>query len=227
MSQLRSWVRTAWNNLIYRQWQKWYSILSLTAIVIYSFSASIISAENSYPILTLQGTGLKVSGVKMNKAWPPPSSSIAYPRPLTQNSNINQQSGMQKNIPCLCKYLGGESLLDEYKETGGYSTRGNDSQFNTLSVYPAFQLGKMFISYFFTVLEESQGALFYRYFDMSMACSVWLEFFVLQFHQLHFHLLKDFKCDPDAGKDWRWEEKGTTEVETVGWHHQLNGHEFE
>ena len=33
--------------------------------------------------------------------------------------------------------------------------------------------------------------------------------------------------DPDAGKDWRWEEKGTTEDEMVGWHHQLNGHEFE
>ena len=33
--------------------------------------------------------------------------------------------------------------------------------------------------------------------------------------------------DPDAGKDWRWEEKGTTEDEIVGWHHWLNGHEFE
>ena len=33
---------------------------------------------------------------------------------------------------------------------------------------------------------------------------------------------KDF----DAGKDWRWEEKGMTE-EMVGWHHRLNGHEFE
>ena len=33
--------------------------------------------------------------------------------------------------------------------------------------------------------------------------------------------------DPDAGKDWRWKEKGTTEDETVGWHHQFNGHEFE
>ena len=33
--------------------------------------------------------------------------------------------------------------------------------------------------------------------------------------------------DPDAGKDWRREEKGTTEDEMVGWHHQLNGHEFE
>ena len=28
-------------------------------------------------------------------------------------------------------------------------------------------------------------------------------------------------------KDWRWEEKGMTEDEMVGWHHQLNGHEFE
>ena len=33
--------------------------------------------------------------------------------------------------------------------------------------------------------------------------------------------------DPDAGKDWRQEEKGTTEGETVGWHHRLNGREFE
>ena len=32
--------------------------------------------------------------------------------------------------------------------------------------------------------------------------------------------------DPDAGKDRRQEEKGTTEDEMVGWHHQLNGHAF-
>ena len=32
--------------------------------------------------------------------------------------------------------------------------------------------------------------------------------------------------DPDAGKDWRQEEKGTTEDEMVGWHHQFNGHGF-
>ena len=32
---------------------------------------------------------------------------------------------------------------------------------------------------------------------------------------------------PDAGKDWRREEKGTTEDEMVGWHHWLDGHEFE
>ena len=33
--------------------------------------------------------------------------------------------------------------------------------------------------------------------------------------------------DPEAGKDWRQEKKGKTEDEMVGWHHQLNGHEFE
>ena len=33
--------------------------------------------------------------------------------------------------------------------------------------------------------------------------------------------------DPDAGKDWGQEEKGTTEDEMVGWHHRLNGHGFE
>ena len=42
----------------------------------------------------------------------------------------------------------------------------------------------------------------------------------------------DVKCwligkDSDAGKDQRQEEKGRTEDEMVGWHHRLNGHEFE
>ena len=33
--------------------------------------------------------------------------------------------------------------------------------------------------------------------------------------------------NPDAGNDWRQEEKGMTEDEMVGWHHRLDGHEFE
>ena len=33
--------------------------------------------------------------------------------------------------------------------------------------------------------------------------------------------------DPDAGKDCRQEEKEATENEMIGWHHQLNGHEFQ
>ena len=33
--------------------------------------------------------------------------------------------------------------------------------------------------------------------------------------------------DPDAGKDWRQEEKGMTEDEVFQWHHRLDGHEFE
>ena len=32
--------------------------------------------------------------------------------------------------------------------------------------------------------------------------------------------------DSDAGKHWRWKEKGTAEDEMVGWHYWLNGHEF-
>ena len=36
-----------------------------------------------------------------------------------------------------------------------------------------------------------------------------------------------FGNDPDAGKDWGQEEKGETEDEIVGWHHQVNGYEFE
>ena len=33
--------------------------------------------------------------------------------------------------------------------------------------------------------------------------------------------------DPDAGKDWKWEEKGTTEDEMIGWHHWRDGDELE
>ena len=36
-----------------------------------------------------------------------------------------------------------------------------------------------------------------------------------------------FEKKPDAGREWRQEEKGTTEDEMVGWHYWLNGHEFE
>ena len=50
-------------------------------------------------------------------------------------------------------------------------------------------------------------------------------------HQYFGHLCKELtywgKKTPDVGKDWRQEEKGMTEDEMVGWHHWLNGHEFE
>ena len=43
------------------------------------------------------------------------------------------------------------------------------------------------------------------------------------------HLMRrvDSGKDPDAGTDWEQEEKGTTEDELAGWHHRINGHEFE
>ena len=41
------------------------------------------------------------------------------------------------------------------------------------------------------------------------------------------HLMRRVDSLPDAGRDWGQEEKGTTEDEIAGWHHRLNGHEFE
>ena len=40
------------------------------------------------------------------------------------------------------------------------------------------------------------------------------------------HLMRLIWKDPDAGKDWGQEEKGMTEDEMAGWHHQLDEHEF-
>ena len=47
--------------------------------------------------------------------------------------------------------------------------------------------------------------------------------------QYFVHLMErtDSGKDRDAGKDWIWVEKGTTEDEMAGWHHWLDGHEFE
>ena len=64
---------------------------------------------------------------------------------------------------------------------------------------------------------------------ISPGCS--LEGLILKLKLQHFgHLMQRVDAlekDPDAGRDWRQEEKGTTEDEMAGWHHQLNGHEFE
>ena len=57
-----------------------------------------------------------------------------------------------------------------------------------------------------------------------------LERLMLKLKLQHFgHLMQrtDSGKDPDAGKDWRWEEKGMTEDEMIGWYHWLNEHEFE
>ena len=64
--------------------------------------------------------------------------------------------------------------------------------------------------------------------EISPRCS--LEGLMLKLKLQYFgHLMRKnwlIGKDPDAGKDWRQEEKGTTEDEMAGWHHWLNGHGF-
>ena len=63
---------------------------------------------------------------------------------------------------------------------------------------------------------------------ISSGCS--LEGMVLKLKLQYFgHLMRrvDSLEKTDAGRDWGQEEKGTTEDEMVGWHHRLDGHEFE
>ena len=60
--------------------------------------------------------------------------------------------------------------------------------------------------------------------------NVFLEGLMLKLKLQYFgHVMQrtDLGKDPDAGKDWRWEEKGTVEDEMVGWHYWLDGHESE
>ena len=63
--------------------------------------------------------------------------------------------------------------------------------------------------------------------EISRECS--LERLMLKLKLQYFgHLMRSWLTgkDPDAGRDWRQDDKGTTEDEMVGWHHRLNGHEF-
>ena len=64
--------------------------------------------------------------------------------------------------------------------------------------------------------------------EISAGCS--LEGLMLKLKLQYFgHLMQrvDSLEKTDAGRDWGQEEKGTTEDEMAGWHHQLNGPEFE
>ena len=63
--------------------------------------------------------------------------------------------------------------------------------------------------------------------EISPGCS--LEGLMLKLKLQYFgHLMRRVdSLDPDAGRDWAQEEKGITEDEMAGWHHQLDGHEFE
>ena len=63
--------------------------------------------------------------------------------------------------------------------------------------------------------------------EISPGCS--LEGLILKLKLQYFGHLKwrVIGKDPDAGKDWGKEKKGTTEDEMAGWHHRLDGHEFE
>ena len=63
--------------------------------------------------------------------------------------------------------------------------------------------------------------------EISPGCS--LEGLMLKLKLQYFgHLMRRLiGKDPDAGRDWGQEEKGMTEDEMAGWHHQLDGHHFE
>ena len=65
--------------------------------------------------------------------------------------------------------------------------------------------------------------------EISPECS--LEGMMLKLKLQYFgHLMRrvdSLEKDSNAGRDWGQEEEGTTEDEMAGWHHQLDGHEFE
>ena len=70
----------------------------------------------------------------------------------------------------------------------------------------------------------SKGDQFWVFFGRT--CSLMLKLKLQYFGHLK-QRVDSFGKDSNAGRDWRQEEKETTEDEMAGWHHQFNGHEFE
>ena len=77
-----------------------------------------------------------------------------------------------------------------------------------------------FSTHFIEKARVFQKCIYYYFINYTKAQTVWI---ATNCDGNTRHIGKD----PDAGKDWRQEEKGTTEDEMAGWHHQLVGHEFE
>ena len=81
---------------------------------------------------------------------------------------------------------------------------------------------RRFLRVLWTARRSSQSILK----EISSGCS--LEGLILKVKlQCFGHLMWRTDSFETTGKDWRWEEKGMTEDQMVGWHHRLNGHEFE
>ena len=77
-------------------------------------------------------------------------------------------------------------------------------------------------------VDNTPGSTFNNLACLEMfANGVWISILNLQYFGHLMQRTDSLGKDPDAGKDWRQEAKGTTEDETVGWHHRLSGHEFE
>ena len=95
------------------------------------------------------------------------------------------------------------------------------------------------ISEYSVCFSENQHLHIHLSFKIKMGCCV---FIFIHFYA-NFDFFFDFFCDllviqqrvvqppygkdSDAGRDWGQEEKGMTEDEMAGWHHRLDGHEFE
>ena len=63
--------------------------------------------------------------------------------------------------------------------------------------------------------------------EISPGCSLEGLMLKLKLHYFGYLMQRADGKDPDAGRDWGQEEKGTTEDEMAGWHHRLDGQESE
>ena len=97
-------------------------------------------------------------------------------------------------------------------------------QTNEASVSPSFSASTRSVILFNTAFDFMCACMLYQSWKFTGGTDAEAETPVLWPSDVKNWLIGK---DPDAGKDWRQEEKGMTEDEMVGWHHQLNGHEFE
>ena len=180
------------------------------------------------PVLKKKARKKKSAGIPLTTI---PNSRNGYQGSATDKlRNFGQAAPLVwDSVHCLSGVTSGalsnqQALREELKGTEGLNHQANVN-FNLSSDTDAFEL------WCWRTLESSlDNKKIQPVHPKGISPEYSLEGLMLKLKLQYFgHLMwrTDSLEKTNAGKDWRWEERGTTEDEMVGWHHRLNGHEFE
>ena len=177
--------------------------------------------ESEIKLLTSAGLSKKQESSRKTSI----SALLTMPKPLTvwikTNWKILKEMGIPDHLTCLLRnlYAGQEATVRTGHGTTDWFQIGKGC-IKAVYCHPAY------LTYMQSPLDCKEIQPVHPKGNQSW---IFIEGWVLKLKLQYFDYLMQRAAvwkDPDAGKDWRPEEKGMTEDEMVGWNHWLNGHEL-